>query len=55
MSNSFHTADKGTHRRVMLVGDQLLSEGQTLNSYTVTRLEPDRIELEPASSDNTVH
>lgn len=35
-------------RRVMLVGDQLLSEGQTLDSYTVTHLEPDRIELQPA-------
>lgn len=36
------------NRRVMLVGDQLLSEGQTLESFTVTRLEPNRIELEPA-------
>lgn len=40
---------KTERRRVMLVGDQLLSEGQKLDSYTVTRLEPNRIQLEPAS------
>jgi hypothetical protein len=38
------------NRRVMLVGERLLSEGQTINRYTVTHLEPNRIELEPADN-----
>lgn len=33
-------------RRVMLLGEHLLSEGQSLENYTVKQLEPTRVQLE---------
>lgn len=41
-----HYYFQSSKRRVMLVGEHMLSEGQTLDTYTVKQLEPTRIHLE---------
>ncbi len=40
---------QSSKRRIMLVDDQLLTEGQTIDQVTITHLSPNRIELLPAS------
>lgn len=42
-----HYYFQSNNRRVMLVGEHLLSQGQKLDTYTVKQLEPTRILLEP--------